>query len=398
MITSGTTALRNVARPAIAALIGFLAWRGQVAGLCLLPVMIWMWSTSTSRRECFGIFLAYYLTAGRGLFLGAVVFFTDPTATPAWWAGFLIWTVPSAILALVWAIGWSMRGQLLHLVCIFLVLSLPPIGVFGWASPLTAAGALYPGMGWFGLILLFVGMACLVSYRQRAAVCKITGLCLASVAVVANGVAPAAPAMNHWFGIDTQLGADLDSAGRFERLQQLQSRVARAAAAAPDGAVLVLPEFVGGDWSVNALWWNRIEHQLIRRRQTVLMGAYRPVGRSGKHVNMLVSLGDIKGVQLIDRVPVPISMWRPLSDAGTLAFWSGSGIARLKSTKMASLICYEQLLVWPVLVSMTHRPDVLVAAANGWWSKGTSVPLIQRQAVQAWGRLFHVPVVYAANQ
>jgi hypothetical protein len=29
------------------------------------------------------------------------------------------------------------------------------------------------------------------------------------------------------------------------------------------------------------------------------------------------------------------------------------------------LVCYEQLITWPILQSMIHRPDVIVAIGNG---------------------------------
>jgi hypothetical protein len=67
------------------------------------------------------------------------------------------------------------------------------------------------------------------------------------------------------------------------------------------------------------------------------------------------------------------------------------------ATRVAVLICYEQLLVWPVLQSMSGAPDIVVAIGNGWWTSGTSIVDVQRAAVLAWARLFAKPVVFSFN-
>jgi Carbon-nitrogen hydrolase len=60
-------------------------------------------------------------------------------------------------------------------------------------------------------------------------------------------------------------------------------------------------------------------------------------------------------------------------------------------------VCYEQLLVFPLLVSMAHDPDLIVGVANDWWARDTNIPAIQGQALKAWGRLFRLPVISAVN-
>ncbi|GLS35005.1 hypothetical protein GCM10010869_05930 [Mesorhizobium tianshanense] len=51
-------------------------------------------------------------------------------------------------------------------------------------------------------------------------------------------------------------------------------------------------------------------------------------------------------------------------------------------------------MVWPVLQSMLHTPDAIVAPGNGWWTAGTSIVAIQN----AWARLFGLPLVTAFNR
>ena len=112
--------------------------------------------------------------------------------------------------------------------------------------------------------------------------------------------------------------------------------------------------------------------------------------------NALVALGDTGG-PLVQRVPVPIGMWRPWAAESIAADPLAAGVGQIAGRKVAYSICYEQLLVFPLLVSMAHDPDLIVGAANDWWARDTSIPTIQGQAVDIWGRLFGVPVVSATN-
>lgn len=90
-------------------------------------------------------------------------------------------------------------------------------------------------------------------------------------------------------------------------------------------------------------------------------------------------------------------MWKPLSDAGVPLNLIGPSILQIANQKAAILICYEQLLVWPVLASIMEHPSVLVAVANDYWVKGTSVPRCQAAAFKSWARLFDLPIISAAN-
>lgn len=69
----------------------------------------------------------------------------------------------------------------------------------------------------------------------------------------------------------------------------------------------------------------------------------------------------------------------------------------VRGTSIATLICYEQLLVWPILQSAMSGPDLFVAPANGWWTVGTDIVAIQIAATTAWARLFNLPLVIAVN-
>ena len=162
------------------------------------------------------------------------------------------------------------------------------------------------------------------------------------------------------------------------------------------GGVLLLPELVAGDWETNAPWWRTVDQALAREGKTALVGA-AVQGEGGRSMNVLVAIGAHGGARLVDRMPVPGSMWRPWASDGFDSFMAGSGVTQLGGQRVGHLICYEQLLMWPPLVTMANRPDVLVAPSNGWWARGTSIGAIQQKVVRAWARLFDVPLVEAVN-
>ncbi|OYW97558.1 MAG: conjugal transfer protein TraB, partial [Rhizobiales bacterium 32-66-8] len=85
-------------------------------------------------------------------------------------------------------------------------------------------------------------------------------------------------------------------------------------------------------------------------------------------------------------------------DGGARAHLFANPTVELAGRRIAPLICYEQLVVWPILQSMLHRPDAIVATGNGWWTVGTSIIDIQNASTIAWARLFDVPLVTAFNR
>ena len=98
----------------------------------------------------------------------------------------------------------------------------------------------------------------------------------------------------------------------------------------------------------------------------------------------------------------PAAMWQPGRSwfgepGGARADLFGPSVAGVGGRRVAPLVCYEQLLVWPVLQSAYHRPDVIVAVGNGWWTAGTAIIDIQRASSEAWARLFDLPLVISFN-
>lgn len=385
--------LRTIVLSFFAGSIGVVAWNENSTALLLLPLVAWIWSTSPSRLTAFTTLFFYYAGASRGMLNGAGMFYADANQIPAWWIGIVMWSCSSALLALVWALGWGVRSRAARLYAVLLVLSVPPVGLIGWANPLTAAGIFYPGLGWLGFSALLMLMGCMVSLPRPAVLAPFL-----VVSAIAQACAAPTASNTLWQGMDTQLASVNTLEGEFTRLTWLQQAVDTAASMAPMGARIVLPEMIGGDWSVNGPWWDALGVRLREKDQIVFLGAHWPAPLGHGYINGIVTIGAGDGTAVVERVPVPISMWRPWGGGdGAIASWFGTGATAIDDKRVGHLICYEQILIWPVLATFAQSPSIVIAISNMWWAKGTSIPAIQREAIDAWSKLFSIQVVVATN-
>lgn len=378
--------------PIASAFLSYIAWGHTLSLLATLPLLALLWQVSPSRLVCWLTFCSYYLVGCRGLLVGASVFFSDPNAQPQWWAGLAACALPSFVLAAVWAIAWGQNYRAIRFASVLLVMMVPPVGIIGWLSPIVASGALFPGFAWTGLGLTVVLMLCLASQPFRRLIWILPSLLLSSALANASYTAPN---RLDFVAINTQLpGAE--NAG-FARLQYLRELVREASGKNDPGSILVMPEAVAGDWLQAAAWWEKTSDELNAKGQTLVIGANRVVDVGTNQRNMLVTIGRYAGIEMPDRMPVPISMWRPWSDGSFEANFENQGAARIGHLTVAHLICYEQLLGWSALESMAQKPDILIGASNSWWATGTNIPDVQRMHVQVWARLFSVQYIYSQN-
>jgi len=369
--------------------IGVVGWSGHVL---LLPVALGfpvLWSIARTRSVAALVSAGYFLAASRGLPQGVAAFYSSDI-----WPGLLLWLCASLSFVTVhtalWATSAALRPFRYFLAA--LVMAIPPFGITGWAHPVTAAGVLFPGWGWWGLGFITAGLAGLVTRIWPAVAIAFAGLWLWSAA---SWTEPRLP--NRWRGVDLELGASL---GRDTGLQRQRDLIATVRSAGGDGArFVVLPETALGYWTPTvARFWTSASGDTDA---TVIAGA--TVLDATGYDNVLVSI-DRKGGSILyrERMPVPGSMWQPWrflsgESGGARADFFANPVVAIGASRAAPLICYEQLIVWPILQSMLHDPDLVIAVGNGWWTDGTSIVAIQRAATTAWARLFAKPLVTAFN-
>lgn len=381
--------LRTTLLVIVSTMIGVAGWSGHVL---LLPVALGfpvLWSIARTRLVVALVSAGYFLAATRGLPQGVATFYSSDIGP-----GLLLWLCASLSFVAVHTILWTENsgvrpfGYLLAAI----IISIPPFGITGWAHPVTAAGVLFPGWGWWGLGLITAGLAGLATRIWPAVAIALTVLWLWSAAIWTDPTLP-----QGWRGVDMEMGASL---GREASLQRQRDLIATLRNAARDGAsYVVLPESTLGFWTptVERLWTSGARDA----DATVIAGA--ALLDAGGYDNVLVVINSEGGrIFYRERMPVPGSMWQPWrswfgESGGARADFFANPVVVIGPVRAAPLICYEQLIVWPILQSMLHDPDFVLAVGNGWWTEGTTIIAIQRAAVTSWAKLFATPLVIAFN-
>jgi len=391
-----------------------------------LPLVCCWSSTRLASFETALVFFAAGLSpmiSGLERYLGPASSFVPPAA---------IWIFCTVLLAAPWAVAWTAkRGDYVWRVpAVLLITAVPPVGLIDFLSPLVGSGLLFPGCGWFGFVFTLALPAVLLGLAKT----RIWRWFLIAAAVVggiaANLLYRESLLLPGWEAVDTKLGDVSKPFKDYEAAKLIQTRAVKS-----DAEVLVFPEYIVPRWSdaTEALWGRTLAHSR-QRGQILVFGAGIPkpyvdssLDKGGSldfspaiaalktpsnrenfsmttpvvvspepFDNALIVLGSERSV-FRQRIPVPLGMWRPFSGFSVPLRLTGSGIVHIENQRAAILICYEQLIPWPLLMSMLEKPTVIVGISNTFWFDGTAIPCYQQSAMRAWARLFAIPVFSAVN-
>ena len=370
---------------------GWFAWSGFVLALPLSLAFPVVWSMAKSRKVAALVSGGYFLAASRGLPQGVATFYGSDILP-----GILLWLVASGAFVFVHTLLWSAADELqraFRYLAAGILMAVPPFGILGWAHPITAAGVLFPGWRWLGLVVLATGLAVLVTRCRPIAIFALSGIWAWSAASWTPALLPPG-----WTGVDLEYGASL---GRDPSLQRQLDLAGAALVTFPTGGrVTVFPESALGFWTPTT---ERVWQRALKDSDKIVI-AGGAVVIDGGYDNVLVAVTEAGGrIIYSERMPVPGAMWQPWrrllgESGGARAHFFDNPVVDIGSTRVAPLICYEQLLVWPILHSIFHDPDMIVAVGNGWWTEGTSIVPIQTASAVAWARLFDKPLVTSFNR
>lgn len=387
---------RNNARSLFCVVGGVVTGAGGWSGNpLLLPVGILFpgfWANAPNRLVAALVAVAHFLAASRGLPQGVSIFYGSQYAI-----GLGLWVAASTMFVAVHAVLWTKAPgwqKPVRYLAAAILMSVPPFGIAGWAGPITAAGILFPGWGWFGLVATAMLLAVMTTRRWTIAVALSAGLTFWSAAFWTMPKMP-----DGWAGINTDFR--FDQSGQYADFSQHQKTIALVRSAATSGSkTIVLPESALGIWTptTERLWQRSLSDLSI----AVIGGAVilDPAG----YDSVLIELKDGKSRVLYrERMPVPVSMWQPWSrlwgkPEGAHAYFFENPVADLLDYRVAPLICYEQLIIWPVLQSIWNGADMIIATGNDWWTGESNIGAIQKASAVAWARLFDVPLVLAFNE
>ena len=186
-----------------AAVIGFAAWQGHLWAIPLSLIAPCLIAVQPSRAAAGLTAFAYYAAASTPVIAVSRAYWP---ANPA--LGVALWLGAAAILSTPFILFWTDREAYRPWVipAALIASTLPPLCIIGWASPLTAAGVLFPGAGWCGLAATLLIPSLLAVRRTRA----VATVAAALLCIVANSIfrPPALP--SGWTALNT------DSANSFE--------------------------------------------------------------------------------------------------------------------------------------------------------------------------------------
>lgn len=367
-------------------LTGTLGWSGHALAFPIGVAFPALWAFAPSRTVAALVAAAHFLGAARGLPVGTSIFFGEQLAI-----GISFWLMASILFVVVHAVLWTSKGGWHRPLCYAtaaILMSVPPFGITGWASPITAAGIIFPGWGWFGLAATATGLLIMTTRLWPVAALVLGGFYAWSAATWTPPTVP-----EGWAGINTEF--KFTAQGQYATYSQHLETIAMVKEAAGQGAkAIVLPESALGLWSrtTERLWQRELAGLDVR-----VNGGAAVVDPVGYNNTMMEITPDSSGVVYLERMPVPVSMWQPWTTGGAHAHFFANPIVDFAGYRIAPLICYEQLIIWPVLQSMLYDPDVIVATGNGWWIGNTNIVAIQKASAQAWASLFGLPLVMAFN-
>lgn len=369
------------------AFTGAIGWSGHPLAFAVGIAFPALWAFAPSRTVSALVALAHFLGASRGLPVGASIFFGAQLAI-----GLGLWLAASLMFVAVHTAFWTSRGgwrRPVRYAIAAILMSVPPFGIVGWAHPITAAGILFPGWAWFGLAATAAVLAAMTTRAWPLAAAVAT---LAFAWSASSWTPPVEP--EGWRGINTRFR--FEASGQYADYYQQVWTIRLVETAADEGArVAILPESAMGLWSgtTERLWTSKLSSLDV-----MVNGGAAVVDPVG-YDNVMIGVSG-KGAEVLyrERMPVPVSMWQPWTTGGAHARFFANPVFEFARLKVAPLICYEQLIIWPVIQSMLHRPDVVVATGNGWWTGDTNIVAIQRSSAQAWASLFGLPLVMAFNE
>lgn len=274
---------------------------------------------------------------------------------------------------------------------------LPPFGTLAAPNPFMVAGYLFPDTGVMGLLLVASFIIFPIHLVRKIRTTFL--ILLATVSLTTNMLyhPPAPP--NDWLALNTAFQDFYDDplTERHKRVVVIRNKITEELLAGKK--VIITPETVLG------LNTPGLEPQLDllsarakRNDATLLIGVVTKTEEALE--NSLLLLGQNEGSEdpYDARQPVPLVMWNLWPTTDFKAHWFRNGVRDIQGKRAAMLICWEEWVPWPMLVSSFSSPEVILSASNhGWARSGSKMWDRQTISANALARLYGLPMVRAVN-
>lgn len=363
----------------VASLLGLMAISGDVTcyGLSVLLLPLIVVVAETRREACISL-MSYFLTAALILPKALVDYRGDKLGVVL----VLVWIACASIPAGIWVMCWDtrFRNRVRNAVIAILVFAIPPLGVIGVLNPLSGLGTVFPHTGLSG-IATYISVFLLVSFKyDRTALALIAGLYSLSWAM-------AGPIeKSRWHGVTTSYEIEPNDAA-FEVYDRLLSELSVLG----PHRHLVYPEGFLNSVTVPDVSALVFQNPWV---ESAVFGFEPSRGVNG--VIYLEKNG--RSIFYPQRQPIPITMWSPGSESHYSANWFAKPVIRVRDRTIAPIVCYEVLLVWPVVTSIVYGADDMIVVTNVKWDTTGRIERLIRAVSYSWKQLFRVPAAIAINR
>jgi len=369
------------------ATIGYVSW-GHTLFLSIFALfIIYSYFTIDKRLNFFFLILGYYLAGSRGLFAGTIEFYNVTIASG-------VYLGTALVSSLAWIICWgnSIKTKLISFGVVQLILILPPVGLISYINPIISSALLAPYTGYFGFFII-TGLIAYFTHlnpqflrlrnlKHSFIVPIFLLVSIESQYLIKQDHMVQAINSNELYETGT-VAPIVDYTRQIKYLKDIEDSPKK---------IFLLPEnALGYITGTNEMIWQNTNKTIFAG------GSYMDKNNSYTNSLSLVKDGKIKSVYN-QRIPVPISMWKPWSNMGAKANIWGDSIFEYNNKRYGVLICYEQLLMLPWLQTMSSGPDTILAISNLWWARDTSIYKIEEQNIQLWALLFNKPYVFSYNK
>jgi hypothetical protein len=405
--------------------ISIASW--QMGCLVMLLGLSVGYRFSPSFWHTFVMFLGYYLYGSQDLIANIPAFFGSKVAGVDV-LKYAIWITWALVLSLPYLV--FRKKSHTHFIAAVLVVFLPPIGIFGWMSPLNSAGHLLPNFGFIGLIMTLALMSVLaVSSILRVIYVSAFVLTLSLGAnlidwLVASDKYPAHNEVNlssgatNIFALDTSVPHNGDTSS-FQDMRNVEN-IRTTVQTAISGRVLtgatyiILPEEVIGAWRTSKSYLlGQLVHELSEKKVFLVIGADQ--FHSDRHVYddaALLLLPVFKnGVMRASshqvafaKIPMPGGNWNFMNlGNGNTARLDIVGVFKPRKSEINGIpvyfsFCYEDFLIWPHLFSSQNN-QIWVSMANNWFQTDDSLAFhVQERTIRSTARLFGAKLLRSVNK
>ncbi len=338
----------------------------------------------------------------------------------------IIWIFYSFILVLPWLIvKYNKNNDFLIKFNIFLIgfplfiIFIPSFYLLGLASPLEAAGVLFPRLKLLGFILFYLLIIIIInllniltaySHPKLQLSCEnivtiktfmpnfILFALICIVAIYSNEKYKKNEIPKKWIALSTKFET---SSFNIYELNYLKSVINNLL---DNGyKIIILPENTVGIWPKNKKYWTDIIIKANKKKSTILSGAYTNFDNGSltkKYDSSIVSFGYKNHIVYFTRQPIPLAGWIPFSSHGLNAHWLSKGVGWIDHRKVEFLVCFEELL--PGLISSSflsnNPPQFIVSVVNNLVGKNTGERRSQYNSIYLMSRLFDAPLIRSWNR